>query len=58
MMGKAAGSVVAHDLGMSFDNAYATPTYYVIAAEHDLRVHRAQRGESPRRGRRIRRRST
>jgi hypothetical protein len=43
---------------MSFDNSYFTPTYYVIAAEHDLRVRRAQRGESPRRGRRIRRRST
>ena len=56
MVGKGAGSVVVHAVGMSFDNAYLTPTYYVIAAEHDLRVRRAQRGQSPRRGRRTRRR--
>jgi hypothetical protein len=37
---------------MSFDNAFYTPTYYVIAVEHELRVRSSQRGEAPRRGRR------
>jgi hypothetical protein len=40
---------------MSFDNPYMTPTYYVIAAEHELRVRRATTGTAPRRGRRSRR---
>jgi hypothetical protein len=42
---------------MSFDNALFTPTYYVIAIEHQLRVRSAQRGAAPRRGRRSRRRT-
>jgi len=42
---------------MSFDNAYFTPTYYVISAEHGLRVRKSERGDAPRRGRRVRRRS-
>jgi hypothetical protein len=37
---------------MSFDNAYFTPTFYVISAEHDLRVRTSDRGDAPRRGRR------
>ena len=41
---------------MSIDNAYFTHTYYLITAEHDLRVRTSQHGESPRRGRRVRRR--
>ena len=41
---------------MSFDNAYFTHTYYVIAAEHQLRARKSELGERPRRGRRIRRR--
>jgi hypothetical protein len=39
---------------MSFDNAFFTPTYYVIAVEHDLRVRNSQRGTAPRRARRRR----
>jgi len=42
---------------MSFENAFFTPTFYVITAEHELRVRNAQRGSAPRRGRK-RRRST
>jgi hypothetical protein len=42
---------------MSFDNAFFTSTYYVIAAEHQLRVRTAQRGVAPHRGRRSRRRT-
>ena len=42
---------------MSLDNAYFTPTFYVIAVEHDLRVRKSEKGESPRRGRRERRRA-
>jgi hypothetical protein len=57
MLGKAAGSVGDHAVRMSFDNAYFTPTYYVISAEHDLRVRKSERGDAPRRGRRVRRRS-
>jgi hypothetical protein len=55
--GKAAGSTEDHAAGMSFDNAFFTPTFYVITAEHELRVRNAQRGSAPRRGRK-RRRST
>jgi hypothetical protein len=43
---------------MSFDNAFFTPTYYVIAVEHELAARRSQRGVAPRRGRSRRRRST
>jgi hypothetical protein len=43
---------------MSFDNAFFTTTYYVITAEHDLRVRNSERGAVPRRGRRTRRRTT
>jgi hypothetical protein len=57
-VGKAAGSVVAEDGDMSFDNAYFTHTYYVINAEHRLRAQRAEQGVSPGRGRRLRRRHT
>jgi hypothetical protein len=42
---------------MSFENAFFTPTYYVIATEHQLRVRTAQRGVAPLRGRRSRRRT-
>jgi len=42
---------------MSFDNAYFTPTYYVISAEHGLRVRKSERGDAPRRSRWVRRRS-
>jgi hypothetical protein len=41
---------------MSFDNAYFTPTYYVIAFEHELRTRAAERGTPSRRARRRRRR--
>jgi hypothetical protein len=40
---------------MSFDNAFFTPTYYLIAAEHQLRVRTAQSGQAPRRERRSKR---
>jgi hypothetical protein len=43
---------------MSFDNAFFTPTYYVIAIEHELLVRSSRRGATPRRGRSRRRRST
>jgi hypothetical protein len=42
---------------MSFDNAFFTPTYYVIAIEHELLARRSRRGAAPRRGRVRRRRS-
>jgi hypothetical protein len=54
--GKAAGSVIDHPGGMSFDNAFVTPTYYVIAVEHELLARRSQRGAAPRLGRTRRRR--
>jgi hypothetical protein len=57
MAGKAAGSVVGHAGDMSFDNAFFTPTYYVIAIEHELLARRSRRGAAPRRGRVRRRRS-
>jgi hypothetical protein len=41
---------------MSFDNAFFTPTFYVIAAEHELRIAVARRGATPGRSRRRRRR--
>jgi len=50
--------VDAEDVGVSFDNAYYTHTYYLIHTEHHLRVRRSEHGESPRRGRRVRRRRT
>jgi hypothetical protein len=40
---------------MSFDNAYFTPTYYLIAIEHDLRSRAPQ--SRVLRNRRFRRRS-
>jgi len=43
---------------MSFDNAFFTPTYYVIAVEHELLARRSRLGAAPRRGRPRRRRST
>jgi hypothetical protein len=43
---------------MSFDNAFFTPTYYVIAVEHELLVRRSRLADAPRRGRPRRRRST
>jgi hypothetical protein len=43
---------------MSFDNAFFTPTYYVITAEHELRVRTSDRGDAPRRvGRKAKRRA-
>ena len=49
--GKVAGSVVGHPSDMSFDNAYFTPTYYVIAVEHEPAcAARNGLGTSPRSG--------
>jgi hypothetical protein len=47
-----------HAGDMSFDNAFFTPTYYVIAVEHELLARRSRRGAEPSRGRSRRRRST
>jgi len=47
-----------HAREMSFDNAFFTPTYYVIAIEHELLVRNSRRGAAPRRSRARRRRSS